>query len=164
LASAQGAERPQRFVVEPKRVELVGNFARAQLVASVAAPTFTSSDRKVVRVDSQGVLYAVGNGTAEIVVTLKSSGAVSSGVVPSIRVPVTVKDVVTLPTVSYSRDVVPIISKAGCNMGACHASQYGKAGFKLSVFGYEPSQDMRPSSATVPSDESIFSSRSRACF
>ena len=60
---------------------------------------------------------------------------------PSVRVPVVVKDIVTLPIVSYSRDVVPIISKAGCNMGACHASQYGKAGFKLSVFGYEPTQD-----------------------
>jgi hypothetical protein len=146
LSSAHGAERPQGLVVEPKQVELAGNFARAQLVASVAGPTFTSSDRKVVRVDSQGALYAVGNGTAEIVVTLKSSGAVSSravssGAVPSIRVPVTVKDVVPLPSVSYSRDVVPIISKAGCNMGACHASQYGKAGFKLSVFGYEPTQD-----------------------
>jgi hypothetical protein len=141
LAFAQGAERPQRLVVEPKRVELAGNFARAQLVASVAVAIFTSSDRKVVRVDSQGVLHAVGNGTAEIVVTLKSSSAVWSGAVSSIRVPVTVKDVVALPSVSYSRDVVPIISKAGCNMGACHASQYGKAGFKLSVFGYEPTQD-----------------------
>jgi len=151
LSSAHSAESPRGLAVEPTQVELVGNFARAQLVASAANPssvatersadltsqaTFVSSDRKVVRVDSRGALFAVGNGTAQIVVTLKSSSAVSS-----IRVPVTVKDFAALPSVSYSRDVVPIISKAGCNMGACHASQYGKAGFKLSVFGYEPTQD-----------------------
>ncbi len=33
---------------------------------------------------------------------------------------------------------VAVLGKLGCNMGACHASQYGKGGFKLSVFGFEP--------------------------
>ncbi|HET6328192.1 MAG TPA: hypothetical protein VFG04_26140, partial [Planctomycetaceae bacterium] len=142
---------PHGMIVEPKQVDLVGNFARAQLVASAADPsgvatersadltahaTFTSSDAKVVRVDGNGTLYAVGNGTAEVVIALKSSNAM-----PSVRVRVNVKDVAPSPGVSYSRDIVPIIAKAGCNMGACHASQYGKAGFKLSVFGYEPTQD-----------------------
>src|SRR5262249_30618203 len=37
--------------------------------------------------------------------------------------------------------VMPILAKAGCNAGACHASQYGKGGFKLSVFGYAPDED-----------------------
>ncbi|MEX0714799.1 MAG: DUF1549 and DUF1553 domain-containing protein, partial [Pirellulales bacterium] len=32
-------------------------------------------------------------------------------------------------------------SKAGCNAGACHASQYGKGGFKLSVFSFAPDED-----------------------
>jgi hypothetical protein len=152
-AAAHTVAIPQGLIVEPKRVELVGNFARAQLVASAAdassaatersadftsQSTFVSSDGKVVRVDSQGALYAVGNGSAEIVVTLKSSNKRHA---PAVRVPVTVKEVTALPSVSYSRDIVPIIAKAGCNMGACHASQYGKAGFKLSVFGYEPTQD-----------------------
>src|SRR5262249_31350217 len=36
---------------------------------------------------------------------------------------------------------MPILAKAGCNAGACHASQYGKGGFKLSVFGYAPEED-----------------------
>jgi hypothetical protein len=78
----------------------------------------------------------VANGAAEIVVTLKSQNGSAT-----VRVPVDVKDIVAVPSISYSRDIMPIISKAGCNMGACHASQYGKAGFKLSVFGFEPTQD-----------------------
>jgi hypothetical protein len=138
------------FVVEPKQVNLLGNFARAQLVTSAAGPsgavvqqskdltseaTFVSSDSKVVRVDARGTLYAVGNGAAEIVVSLKAGHGASA-----VHVPVTVSGF-SERRVSYSLDVVPIISKAGCNMGACHASQYGKGGFKLSVFGYEPTQD-----------------------
>ena len=37
--------------------------------------------------------------------------------------------------------MLPVLSKAGCNAGACHASQYGKGGFKLSVFSFAPNED-----------------------
>ncbi|MBC8351736.1 MAG: DUF1553 domain-containing protein [Planctomycetes bacterium] len=57
------------------------------------------------------------------------------------EVPVTVSGVVENPSVEFDRQVAPILSKLGCNMGACHASQHGKGGFKLSVFGFEPSAD-----------------------
>src|SRR3954447_17603725 len=43
--------------------------------------------------------------------------------------------------VSFINDVVPILTKAGCNAGACHGSQYGKGGFKLSLLGYDPQLD-----------------------
>ena len=35
----------------------------------------------------------------------------------------------------------PVISRLGCNAGACHASQFGKGGFLLSVVGYDPNKD-----------------------
>ncbi|GIS63692.1 MAG: hypothetical protein CM1200mP2_59170 [Planctomycetaceae bacterium] len=37
--------------------------------------------------------------------------------------------------------VLPVLSRAGCNQGACHASQFGKGGFKLSVFSFAPEAD-----------------------
>ena len=40
--------------------------------------------------------------------------------------------------------MIPILNRAGCNGGACHASQFGKGGFKLSLFGYAPEQDHAP--------------------
>ena len=43
--------------------------------------------------------------------------------------------------VSFRRDVVPILSKAGCNAGGCHGKAEGQNGFKLSVFGYDPVAD-----------------------
>ncbi|HSI35867.1 MAG TPA: DUF1549 domain-containing protein, partial [Tepidisphaeraceae bacterium] len=49
-------------------------------------------------------------------------------------------------SVSFVRDVMPILVRAGCSAGACHAKPAGQNGFKLSVFGYDPKADH---SATV---------------
>jgi hypothetical protein len=40
--------------------------------------------------------------------------------------------------VSFRNDVMAILSKAGCNAGACHGNANGKAGFKLSLRGEVP--------------------------
>ena len=45
------------------------------------------------------------------------------------------------PPVSFLRDVLPALSKAGCNAGACHAKPDGQNGFRLSVFSYDPKSD-----------------------
>ncbi len=42
---------------------------------------------------------------------------------------------------SFDLDVMPILSKAGCNGGGCHGALAGKAGFRLSLFGYDPQSD-----------------------
>jgi hypothetical protein len=42
---------------------------------------------------------------------------------------------------SFRNDVLPIISKAGCNTGGCHGALAGKGGFRLSLFGYNPEAD-----------------------
>jgi Protein of unknown function (DUF1553)/Protein of unknown function (DUF1549) len=44
--------------------------------------------------------------------------------------------------VSFVNDVVPVLTKAGCNMGACHAKAgQGQNGFQLSLLGFEPQED-----------------------
>jgi hypothetical protein len=45
------------------------------------------------------------------------------------------------PPVSFARDVLPALAKAGCSAGACHAKPEGQNGFKLSVFSYDPKSD-----------------------
>lgn len=51
-----------------------------------------------------------------------------------------------LPTkaadVSFRRDVMAVLSKAGCNQGVCHGNQNGKGGFKLSLRGQDPDLDL----------------------
>lgn len=44
---------------------------------------------------------------------------------------------------SFVRDVLPVLSKAGCNAGACHAKPDGQNGFRLTVFSYDPQADFR---------------------
>jgi len=43
--------------------------------------------------------------------------------------------------VSFTHDVMPILSKAGCNGGGCHGALAGKGGLRLSLFGYDPDAD-----------------------
>jgi len=43
---------------------------------------------------------------------------------------------------SFVNDIQPILTKAGCNAGACHAKAVtGQRGFRLSVLGFEPDED-----------------------
>src|SRR5436853_2110584 len=45
------------------------------------------------------------------------------------------------PKLSFVKDIVPIFTKSGCANSNCHGSIRGQAGFKLSLFGYEPQLD-----------------------
>jgi hypothetical protein len=44
-------------------------------------------------------------------------------------------------TVNFRNDVLPILSRLGCNSGACHGALAGKGGFRLSLRGYDPEAD-----------------------
>ena len=49
---------------------------------------------------------------------------------------------VPAPRLDFVNDVLPILTKAGCNMGVCHAKAGGgQNGFQLSLLGYEPADD-----------------------
>ncbi len=41
----------------------------------------------------------------------------------------------------FQRHVLPVLTKSGCNSGACHGALAGKGGFKLSLRGYDPLGD-----------------------
>jgi hypothetical protein len=44
--------------------------------------------------------------------------------------------------ISFVNDVMPVLTKAGCNAGVCHAKAGGgQNGFQLSLFGFEPKED-----------------------
>ena len=42
---------------------------------------------------------------------------------------------------SFRLDVMPVLSKAGCNLGTCHGNARGKGGFQISLRGQDPSMD-----------------------
>src|SRR5437660_1958648 len=43
--------------------------------------------------------------------------------------------------VRFGTEVMAVLSKAGCNAGACHGNLNGKGGFKLSLRGEDPALD-----------------------
>lgn len=58
-------------------------------------------------------------------------------------------------TVSFENDVLPILTRAGCMAGSCHAKADGQNGFGLSIFSYDPDADYR---------EIVYDARGRRVF
>jgi hypothetical protein len=61
----------------------------------------------------------------------------------TVSVPVKVSGQKEKYSVSFVKDVMPVLSKVGCNAGTCHGSAQGKNGFQLSLRGYDPLFDHR---------------------
>ncbi|MFN4259274.1 MAG: DUF1553 domain-containing protein [Gemmataceae bacterium] len=93
---------------------------------------FVSSDPKVATVDDSGTVRATGEGTALITATLDSQKATAK---------VTARPAQAEFVPSFRNDLIPILTKAGCNSGACHGALAGKGGLKLSLRGYDPETD-----------------------
>ncbi|MCB1207586.1 MAG: DUF1553 domain-containing protein [Verrucomicrobiae bacterium] len=79
-----------------------------------------------------GVVYARANGKA--VLTAKSGDRVATReiVVENFDQPF---------AWSFNGHVMPVLTRQGCNMGACHGAVAGKGGFRLSLRGYDPPRD-----------------------
>jgi hypothetical protein len=45
------------------------------------------------------------------------------------------------PVPQFDTGIVPVLTKAGCNAGACHGAAAGRGGFHLSLFGGDPAGD-----------------------
>ncbi|MDR3634459.1 MAG: DUF1553 domain-containing protein [Isosphaeraceae bacterium] len=143
LSLAAEPPGPVRLEVLPGRVQLTGPEASQRLVVLgvladgtfrdvTGAAGFRSRAETKARVDERGVVRPVADGTAEIDVTVGTATA---------AVPVEVRGARADRRVSFRNEIVPVLTKLGCNQGACHGSQHGKGGFKLSLLGFEPEPD-----------------------
>jgi hypothetical protein len=128
-----GGESRQLLVVEAIR----DAQAAGQITAGVS---FASSDEQVVKIEN-GVAVPVGNGTATITATVSTPAMNERAAAQSATAQVTVSGMYKPWEWNFSNHVVSIFSKAGCNGGACHGAQAGKNGFKLTLFGYDPTAD-----------------------
>jgi len=95
---------------------------------------FKSNKPKVASVDDDGLVRALAPGEAVVTANYGSHAE---------YILVRVKSRTENMPLSFVNDVLPILSKAGCNTGSCHAKPDGKNGFKLSVFTYDPESDWR---------------------
>ena len=133
---------PTSIALEPAAVTLNGKRAQQRLIVTGSYGSehvrdlthlvqYGSSDSGIVRIE-EGIARPVANGTAQIVAAVGGLAAV---------VPVTVTDIDQPAPVSFHNDTLAALTKAGCNMGACHGSPSGKGGFRLSLRGFDPPLD-----------------------
>lgn len=140
------------YDVTPVTISLSRNFEQTQVLVTerttgdAAATTerdprandftgraqFEIQHPDIAEVSPEGRVRGLSNGETMLTVTV-------DGVAKTI--PVVVTGVVAEPSILFEEQVEPVFYRAGCNAGACHASQYGKGGFTLSVLGYDPQAD-----------------------
>jgi hypothetical protein len=128
--------------VLPALVELDGPEAYQQLLAEATvdghhedwtrAAHWNSTSPEIARVDQTGMLRPLADGQAVITATALGRTA---------TVTVRVKNAHAPFTWSFRNDVIPVLTKMGCNSGACHGAAAGKNGFKLTLRGYDPDTD-----------------------
>src|SRR5262245_20153613 len=143
LSLAPPAARADALKVLPEQVTLDGPHASQRLVVVATAKgeatadrtsgaTFRTSDAKVATVDDKGVVRPAGDGTATITATAGQDSA---------SIKVTVRKAKATEDWSFRNHVIPVLTRLGCNSGACHGALAGKGGLKLSLRGYDPAAD-----------------------
>ena len=87
----------------------------------------------IASIDRYGQIVPLQNGSAKL------TASIEGGAFTVLHIEITNWD--ENPDVSFPNQVVPIFTKLGCNGGGCHGKAAGQNGFKLSLLGFEPSED-----------------------
>jgi hypothetical protein len=127
----------------PGEIALTGPHASQHLIVvavednkivgdRTAGARFVSSAPTVASVDETGLVQAKGDGSAVITATHDGKKVTAAVKVGKVKDPF---------SWSFRNHVIPLMTKIGCNSGACHGALAGKGGFKLSLRGYAPATD-----------------------
>ncbi len=122
----RGPVQRHRVLVEWQTVE-VGGEAVFFTGEAMQEATLESSDPAVAVVED-GFVIPQGNGTATITATLDGAEGTATITVTGFEKPF---------VWSFRNHVQSVLTKTGCNSGACHGAAAGKNGFKLSLRGYD---------------------------
>lgn len=88
----------------------------------------------LVRLEAGGLILPAKNGTGDL--EISAAGRIA-------QIQVRVENIADRLPLHFERDIEPILSRFGCNTSGCHGKAEGQNGFKLSVFGYDPTADRR---------------------
>lgn len=140
--ASQESATPVDLEIAPTSVVLEGPTARQQLLVTgvvegrrvdvTGQVTFLSVAPEIAHVDGRGVVTPGSDGTGAIVAVVGDARA---------AVPIEVANAGSEEVATFERDIMPILTRAGCNAGACHGKARGQNGFALSLLGYDPDFD-----------------------
>jgi hypothetical protein len=139
---AVDAQAPVKLVVYPERIVLISSRESQDIVVQLQSADGSTRDvsaiaqlelgsAAIARL-KDGILTAVADGKTELQVKFEGL---------TCTIPVEVTQPKTPAPLRFRDDVLPILTRSGCNTGKCHGSASGKDGFRLSLFGYDPAGD-----------------------
>ncbi len=141
---ADAAPLRLEFLPGAAEVALRGKDAARQVLATVAGED--GSERDLTRearwtvepatlasVDRSGRVTPLSDGIGKLIATTKDGANAS--------IPLSVADSAAAAPIHFANQVVPVFTKNGCNGGGCHGKAAGQNGFRLSLLGFEPTED-----------------------
>ncbi len=143
LASVSPVAAQSALSIQPAEVKLSGprdeqrlivtaRDVKGQLRDATREGKFASANVTVASVDAHGIVRPIADGRTTI--TIDVNGVKTS-------VPVAIEKAAADVPVSFTREIEPILTKVGCNGGACHGASLGRGGFRLSLFAFDPTFD-----------------------
>jgi hypothetical protein len=135
--------RAAEYRLLPEKIVLHGPHDRQRVVLAIldggkivgqytAAAKFQIQPAGIASIDGEGVVWPRQNGQATLTVQVQDGA--------TIQVPISVGNMESSGP-SFRHEVLPMLTRAGCNSGACHGALAGKGGLKLSLRGYDPEAD-----------------------
>jgi Protein of unknown function (DUF1553)/Protein of unknown function (DUF1549) len=94
--------------------------------------SWTSLNPAIAIVLPGGRIEPRGDGQTEVRVRIGSS---------EVKTTISVRNAGKSHPIDFAHEVLPVLTKAGCNQGACHGTPTGKNGFRLSLRGYNAALD-----------------------
>src|SRR5262249_52213103 len=117
-----------------QQIFVTGVFSSGQFRDFTRKTAYTAAPEDIVKIDANGMVLPVADGTATITATDSATGL-------SATLPVTVSGMAGDLPINFTNQIVPIFTKLGCNGGGCHGKSSGQNGFKLSLLGFYPDED-----------------------
>ena len=126
----------------PSEIHLSGLNARQRVIAewfdgTIAYGSASNCRLKTrdatIAVVENGIVLPVSKGVTDLQAFVKNELRAT--------VRITVTDTASDRDWSFRNHVQPVLTRLGCNSGACHGALAGKGGFRLSLRGYDPEED-----------------------
>ena len=125
---------------EGKKAKLLGPDANLQLIVNnsdlqdmTREVVYSSSPDNLISISDSGKVMPLGNG--DVTITATNDKGLTG------KLDLVVERFETPQPINFPNEIVPLFTKHGCNGGGCHGKSEGQNGFKLSLLGFEPTED-----------------------
>jgi hypothetical protein len=125
-ATLRGRDSQQQLLV-------TGHYASGQQRDLTGQVAYETAPAGIVGIDATGLALPLADGLATVSATAPGGQRAT--------VELAVEHFIDDTPVNFPNQVVPIFTKLGCNSGGCHGKSSGQNGFKLSLLGFEPTED-----------------------